>query len=88
MASVPVGNIKMVAQNQHTEAMTTLFDSGEDSDFTVKCGNRVWWVYFSKKMLPNLYQSNCKTCLNRILFAKHVLQLRPCLKEVKLTPTT
>ncbi|KAL9137821.1 MAG: hypothetical protein Q9175_000955 [Cornicularia normoerica] len=42
MASILVSSIKTIAQNQHTEAMTRLFDSGEDSDFTVKCGNRVW----------------------------------------------
>lgn len=45
MASTPISNIKTIAQNQHTEAMTKLFDSGEDSDFTVKCGNRVWQLH-------------------------------------------
>ncbi|KAF6218701.1 hypothetical protein HO133_006052 [Letharia lupina] len=45
MASNAVSNIKIIAQNQHTEAMTMLFDSGEDSDFTVKCGNRVWQLH-------------------------------------------
>ncbi|KAL2045576.1 hypothetical protein N7G274_002004 [Stereocaulon virgatum] len=33
------------AQDQFTEALTKLFDSGEDSDFTVQCGNVVWKLH-------------------------------------------
>ncbi len=34
-----------IALTTNTDQHHRLFDSGEDSDFTVKCGNRVWQLH-------------------------------------------